>query len=132
MKQKKINLSWWIPQIILILLLNYTGNIAQISPDSSGNFIVDKEEFKYIIKVNIEKNYNDSIVVAKNQEILMLRSTIKDQDSIQIIQDSQISELQRYATSLIKPFYDNFLFGAGVTFGLVTLLILLLKLNSGK
>jgi hypothetical protein len=99
----------------MTLLLLCIRSIGQIYSLDSTHFVIEKEEFKHIIQINIEKNYQDSTIQKRSLEVDILRRIVIDKDGIIKLQDDTINILKTQHEELKPPFYDHFYIGVGTT-----------------
>ena len=110
----------------LTVLFSFTVSIGQVQVIDSGHVSINKQEFKHIIDINIEKNDCDSISRQKDIVIMQLNDLVANRDLALLEQHKmnvnlvQLNELERPA------FFDKFKYGFGVGVA-TTIVIYLLK-----
>ena len=92
----------------------------------STKVLVDKEEFKYIIQVNIEKTFLDSLLEVKNFLIDIQDRMLADKDAIIGSMSKDNNLLKKDIENNITPWYNRWLPGwaSGVIMALAAVLLI--------
>jgi dynactin complex subunit len=96
----------------------------KISKTDSEKVVVDKEEFKHIINVNIEKTMQDSVVSILKNVVDVQERMLADKDSIVSLQKTDMEFLKKQIKDNTTPWWNRWI--PGWVSGIITTLIAVL------
>jgi len=94
-----------------------TSAIAQISTTDSGAVRISLEEFRHIIRVNIEKTYQDSVLSLREEEVRTFGRLVADKDS-SIVYLRKNAEFLERELDAVRPSWVN-RFETGLIAGII-------------